>query len=215
MEEKTVVSIFPVECVGIRPKNKPKTTFVLPAGSPEKITRLPIEMQFQGVYAGEGIGRIDRPVAASELAYDLVREFADGKAWAGMPDKCRPGIWVWEGDPNPTDAQIKASPRYQQAVIEQRRFFEALVNQAREGFRLHGARGVSQLHRMAAEQLGITAETWQENLATGNKKCPFCGAVVDVGAVKCPHCGEIIDVEKYALTKNTQQRQMKEATKAA
>lgn len=203
-DQRTIISIYPRECRETRPGFRPTSVFVLPE-SPigGKFSRLVIEPQVQSQYVGNGF-HVDRSDATTpeKIAADLVRCWADNRAWSGIPAGARPGIWVAK-EPNPTDEQVLSSPEYKRALQEQNRYFAEKVKQAD----LYWQRDKSTInidseHYLAADYLKITGRSWQhDNRREANKTCPFCGAVIPSGAMICRECKEIVDPERYAIEK--------------
>ena len=148
----------------------------------------------RNVDGGQGL-RVE--VAPETVAQALVRDFRLSCAFTS--DSAYPAVFMV---PEPVD-EVGLMKKYAALVAEslaaQKTWFEALVRIADDEwqrYRLH--RVISDLHRLAARQLGLKRE-WLEPKA--EVTCPACGTAVAPTQVICHTCRAILNEAAYKTMK--------------
>lgn len=185
----TVCSIFPMKQVVKRPLfNK---QYVIPAGSKENPSYVTVEDCNQSVYYGETIGSRVSRFLAEQVARDIVEDLTLRVGNANAQEDAFPGIFICAGSEATRDEIEEADGkqfRYLKRAVEHARNLDRAMPSQRNR--------IGDLEHKAAEMLGITGESWQQEIKRGAQmECPSCFKFIDSRAKKCPICLEFTKSE--------------------
>ena len=206
-QHRTIVSIYPVafrercRLSTLNPSGKLSgtTEYTLPAAPKGKFSTLRVTgaSDIGADWMTDPVQPIARPVTADAIAEDLAKRFVNS-AYRGSTTM-GPGVWV-APQPNPTDAEILASPEMKNAQERQEAYFRDLIQ---TGDVLHDKRQpVPKECRIAAAWMGTEDRPWAKEITEKrNKTCPACSEPILTTAVKCRHCQtDLIDFAlKYGV----------------
>lgn len=128
--------------------------------------------------------QIQVPIAATDIAADLVRDFNDDAGEGSFL-----GLFVCAGD-RPTNAELEL---YTKKLEESDMRFIATADKDYE--ENNGKLVITTIHRAALQRQGLERE-WAHNLKP-MPDCPACKTKIQLGAIKCPTCGAILDRKKW------------------
>lgn len=184
-----VCSIFPLQQRVKRPLYNKE--WVLPAGSKEKPSYVAVEDCSQMVYWGQDIGHRPNRILAEQVAQDVVDELTTYVGNSNAQEQAFPGIFVCAGDTaTPEEGEFHSDRqfRYLRRAVESARELERAMPSQRNR--------IWKLHHVAAKVLGITGESWQQEIKDGaTVECPSCFKHIDARAKKCPICLEFTKSE--------------------
>lgn len=196
LDKATIVSVYP------RPIDEVKHTiqpgqFHIEAGSEAKPALLVVGPSSWWRDIGEEMPLIEIPNSAIQVADSIVRDWCNGMIECDM-DTAMPGLFFIPGELTLETIKKEYSKALQAAINKQKNWFNLLVRVADADWaRTNGnPRSVSDLQRMAAEELGLTDRDWMKSTVNIAKvKCVACGNLRNPEFPICPSCNRIVDVK--------------------
>lgn len=194
-DKATIISVYP------RALNEKKETifpgvFHIPAGTPEKpsITVVGPSSWFKDL--GEEMPAIEIPNNAVQVANSIVTDYCgsimESDRIAG------PGLWFLPGPWTLEEIKSKYSKAFNTAVERQKIWFARLLNAADAAWaESNGSpKSISDLMRMAAEQLGMKDKDWMRTTIVQEMiKCAFCGNLRNPNFPICGSCNRVVDAK--------------------
>lgn len=172
--------------------------FCIPAAPADGFSRLDICDQYQQEYV-----ILDNYRTVTFGALEVARDIAKSVSGFTCGSGGRRGVFVWEGSPNPTEEQVKASQQYMESRAEQDLLMRNIVEDARVSFSSTPPIRLQKYHYMAADHLRIEGERWQERYTSREVtvNCPYCQTVIQANSVICANCKNVVDARAYAELK--------------
>lgn len=194
LDKTTIVSIYPKKIVIENPTIQP-CHYELEAGSVTKPSFLVVGSAswWRNIL---DMPSIEIPVHSLRIAESLVNDYINGVT-GFQRDHAHPGLFTISGEIKNSEQIVKEFPLFiQTAERRQKQWYLNLVEVADVGWaRTNGnPRAISDLARLAAEQLGIQGKAWMQDFNTMKLvQCPACGAMKKEQFPICQNCKTNVD----------------------
>ncbi len=199
-DKSTIISIFPREIKEEKITIFP-TRYVIPKGSLENPAVLVVGPASWWKDIPESNQLIEVVHDSEIVAKSVVTDWMIGLQ--GYNPNAHPGLFVVPEEITGKAALEKFPELFSEAYAKQKEWFLALVNIADQFWSLApNPRSVSELMRLAANELGMETKDWLNNYQTAKmEKCPACGTPRDTNFPVCGQCHMIVDMELFAKRK--------------
>lgn len=200
MDKSTVVSIFPKKIDEVKHTIQPGR-FIIAPGSFEKPAVLVVGPSSWWKELDEQQPLLEIPHGSTQVADSVVRDWANGLLMCNMDD-VMPGVFWIPGEytSEQVKTDLKIIPLLNKADNNQKRWYEALINEADiQWSRSNGnPRSVSGDMRLAASMLQRDKPWNKDFSAIQMKNCPACGVLRNNDFPVCSVCHHVVDPEAYA-----------------
>ena len=140
---------------------------------------------------------LEIPNGAIQIAESFVKDWANGLIECDMNENM-PGLFYVAGEFDSEGIKKNFSKELKKAEQRQKNWFNLLVKAADSDWaKTNGSpRSVSDLQRMAAQELGLTDRDWMKSTVDNNKvKCVACGSLRNPAFPVCGVCNRVVDAE--------------------
>jgi len=198
LDTSTIVSIFPLPIVEIKPTLQP-SRFVVEAGSFEKPVIQIVQPASWWRELDENQPLLEIPVSSIQIAESIVNDYCNGLLACDM-DTQRPGLFSLPGSFTIEKIRRDYQHLLNRANEQQRNWYHALVRIADTLWaRTNGnALAIDNTMRLAAQELQLNEKPWIKDFTTMEmKNCPACGALRMNDFPVCANCKIVIDRTKF------------------
>lgn len=181
---KTILSVFPLPMKSEPLQHEGQRVYEIAPAKKGSYTTLTVKDTFSWLrnLHTDGTSYYQGPIPATVVAENLVQRWTQGLV--GTKDGLGPGIMIIEG-------AVPTSEEIADATARQEAYFRNLVYEGDECFTKEGGINITDLHRVAAEWMGLNDRPWIKPLTSAALMpggCPACKEPVKDGAVICKHC---------------------------
>lgn len=178
---RTLLSIFPI-AQSLTLRHEGYKTYELPAVKKGEHALLAVNDTFSWNrdFSKEEFMLYPAPIPGQVVAENLIQAWAHGKI--GTSDGLGPGIILLEGT-KPTPAELELANSVQES------YFRHLIYEADQKFIQEGGLNITDLHRVAANWMGLNDRQWIKPIVEINLvNCPACAEQIRAAAKVCKHC---------------------------
>lgn len=191
----TIVSFVPWELNELKPGQNPDT-YRIPASDGKVPQVLVIEDAVSHLYLGYDRGTYPTPIPVDKLAESIINDST--RSVLEYDPNTKPALFWVEGEFTAKEVMAKFPDKIKEVLASQNRWFMKLIKLADDMWsRFHQHKMISDLQRIAAQQLGLSNKEWAITPEPVQLiPCPACTTMIQSTAIVCKNCRAILKPEE-------------------